>query len=365
MPLPLTDTRCFSTHLAGTTIFSKVDLVLGYHQVPVNPQDMPKTAVVRPFSLKGAAPTFQLLMDNVLRDLSFLFVYLDNILVASASAEVEAIIDFPGPNTVKPLQEFLGMVNFYNRHLPRGAHLMRWLYEALRDKGPTDSVDWSAEMTGAFEATKAALANTTLLAHPSLTAPVALTTDASDYAVGAVCEQWVRGAWQPSAFFSKKLHDNERKYSTFDRELLGLFLATHHFRFLLEGQQFTAFVDHKPLTFAMVKSTEPWSGLRQRQLPAISEYTNRFGTPSDLSSDRGPQFTSELWTAFAEGLGVKVHRTTAFNPQSNGLCERFHQDMKAALKASLTGSDRVDRLPWVMLGLRSAPKEDLPSCRCS
>ncbi len=90
----------------------------------------------------------------------------------------------------------------------------------------------------------------------------------------------------------------------------------------------------------------------------IMAWVARFGTPSDLSSDRGPQFTSELWTAVAEVLGVKVHRTTAYNPQSNGLCERFHRDMKAAL-TSLTGSDWADRLPWVMLGLRSAPKEDL------
>ena len=110
-------------------------------------------------------------------------------------------------------------------------------------------------MTDAVDAAKTALFNAALLAHPSPTAPVALTTDASDYAVGAVCEQWVR------------------KYSAFDRELLGLFLTTRHFRFLLEGRRFTAFVDHKPLTFAMAKSSEPWSGQQQRQLSAISEYT--------------------------------------------------------------------------------------------
>ncbi|KAA0718582.1 hypothetical protein E1301_Tti013162 [Triplophysa tibetana] len=91
----------------------------------------------------------------------------------------------------------------------------------------------------------------------------------------------------------------------------------------------------------------------------IMAWVARFGTPSDLSSDRGPQFTSELWTAVAEVLGVKLHHTTAYNPQSNGLCERFHRDIKAALRASLTCCDWADRPPWVMLGLRSAPKEDL------
>ena len=61
----------------------------------------------------------------------------------------------------------------------------------------------------------------------------------------------------------------------------------------------------------------------------------------------------------AEGLGVKLHRTTAFHPQANGLCERFHRSMKAALRAGLTDGNWLDRLPWVMLGLRTAPKEDL------
>ena len=60
-------------------------------------------------------------------------------------------------------------------------------------------------------------------------------------------------------------------------------------------------------------------------------------------------------------LGVKLHRTTAYNPQANGLCERFHRTMKAALCASLVDSSWVDRLPWVLLGLRSTPKEDLHS----
>ena len=112
-----------------------------------------------------------------------------------------------------------------------------------------------------------------MLAHPSPSAPTALTTDASDFAVGAVYEQWVGDAWQPLAFFSRQLSPRERKYSTFDRELLGLFLAVRHFRFLLEGREFTAYVDHKPLTHAMSKTAEPWSDRQQRQLSYISEFT--------------------------------------------------------------------------------------------
>jgi len=158
------------------------------------------------------------------------------------------------------------MVNFYNRFLPHAAHLMCPLYDSLRGKRANNEVDWSPERDKAFCATKTTLANATLLVHLSPSAPVALTTDASDYVVGAVCEQWVGGAWQPLAFFSKQFRDCEKKYSTFDRKLLDLFLATRHFRFRLEGRQFTAFVDHRPLTFAMSKTSEPGSSLQSPSL---------------------------------------------------------------------------------------------------
>ena len=103
---------------------------------------------------------------------------------------------------------------------------MRPLYEALKGKAPIQEIDWTVEAEVAFKEVKTALAQAALLAHPSLTAPVSITTDASDYAVGAVHEQWVEGAWQPLAFFSRQLAPRECRYSAFDRELLGLWLAS-------------------------------------------------------------------------------------------------------------------------------------------
>lgn len=73
----------------GVVYFSKVDFVRGYDQV--HPQDVPKTGLFKLlrmlFGLKGAAQSFQCLMDSVLCNLPFVFMYLDDILVASSSAE--------------------------------------------------------------------------------------------------------------------------------------------------------------------------------------------------------------------------------------------------------------------------------------
>ena len=85
----------------------------------------------------------------------------------------------------------------------------------------------------------------------------------------------------------------------------------------------------------------------------------RFGVPEVMVSDRGTQFVSELWTAMSQLLGTQLSHTTAYHPQANGFIERLHRTMKAALKTRLSGPDWLDQLPWVMLGIRSTPKEDL------
>ena len=76
---------------------------------------------------------------------------------------------------------------------------------------------------------KQVLADTTMLAHPQHDAPIALSVDASDTAVGGVLEQFVSDTWQPLAFFSCMLRPPETKYSTFDHELLAVYLDIYHF----------------------------------------------------------------------------------------------------------------------------------------
>ena len=118
-------------------------------------------------------------------------------------AKVEVIQNFPQPSTIKGLQDFLGMINFYHRFLPNIASILSPLYGALKSSKPQQEISWSHQMKQAFVAPKCAQVNDTMLAHPCSDCPLALTSEASDRAVGAVLEQFKQGQWQPLAFFSR------------------------------------------------------------------------------------------------------------------------------------------------------------------
>lgn len=117
-----------------------------------------------------------------------------------------------------------------------------------------------------------------MLAHPieganSQTTDVSLITDASNIAVGAVLHQLNNKAWGPLGFYSKKLSSAEIKYTAFDRELLAVYQAIKHFRFFLEGRDFTVYTNHKPLVHALSSKTQR-SPRKARHLDYISQFTS-------------------------------------------------------------------------------------------
>ncbi|KAK3889024.1 hypothetical protein Pcinc_006900 [Petrolisthes cinctipes] len=91
----------------------------------------------------------------------------------------------------------------------------------------------------------------------------------------------------------------------------------------------------------------------------LSGWISRFGIPKHITSDRGTTFISHLWTSLGQLMGTTVHHTTAYNPEANGIVERLYRTLKAALMLRCNNSTWSSQLPWVLLGLRSTPKEGL------
>nr|VZI41349.1 unnamed protein product [Spirometra erinaceieuropaei] len=94
----------------------------------------------------------------------------------------------------------------------------------------------------------------------------------------------------------------------------------------------------------------------------LSRWVAIFGAPSTITTDRGVQFQSNLFQSFLSFLGCTRIRTTAYHPAANEMVERFHRQLKASLRAAADLENRTDRLPLVLLGIRSALK---PGLDCS
>ncbi|XP_043243543.1 uncharacterized protein LOC122392570 [Amphibalanus amphitrite] len=90
----------------------------------------------------------------------------------------------------------------------------------------------------------------------------------------------------------------------------------------------------------------------------LEHWIARFGVPSIITTDRGAQFESALWSELQRFLGCQRTRTTSYHPACNGMVERFHRQLKASLRAHQAAS-WTDVLPLVMLGIRATIKTDL------
>ena len=309
-PLPIIEDLLQGCH--GCTVFSKIDLHRAYYQIPVAPEDVGKTAVTTPFGLfefvgmplglRNASQTFQRFMDALMRPLPFVRCYLDDLLVASASPEqhlqhlrqllttlrqarlainigkcefgkdkveflgfqlsaagyeppprkVEAISNYTKPVTARELRRFLGMLNFYRSCIPRAAELQAPLHDMLRGfpRRSNKPVVWTPERDAAFEACKLSIVTAVRASFIAPSLPLVLSADASNNQIGGNLDQLVDGKHEPIGLFSRKLSDTEKRYSTYDRELLAIFAAVKHFQRILEGREFVIRTDHRPLIYA-------------------------------------------------------------------------------------------------------------------
>ena len=91
----------------------------------------------------------------------------------------------------------------------------------------------------------------------------------------------------------------------------------------------------------------------------FSGWIARYGTPATITTDRGAQFESKLWDNLCNQFGIMRNRTTSYHPQSNGMVEHFHRQLKADIMAHESPNPWINTLPAVLLGVRSAVKERL------
>ncbi|GFW25417.1 hypothetical protein TNCV_3721451 [Trichonephila clavipes] len=327
---PIPRIENFHHILKGNRIFSKIDLFKAYFQIPISEEDKEKIAILTPFGLfefnvmsfglRNAPSTFQHFINEVLFGLEFVFPFLDDILVASKNEEqhkthlklvfdrlqkyglrvniskstlgvthleflgylitsegskplsekVDAILSYKLPETIHDLRAFLGLPNFYRRHLKNAAKHQAIHHEYLKGSKMNDKVDvvWTEETIENFEKCKQDLEHATLLSFPEPNLQLALFTDASNFAIGTVLQQFESGSWKPISFFSTKLTEAQKNYSTYDRELLGIYLSIKQFKHLLEGRNFIIYTDHKPITYVFHQKNEKAA---PRQIESISE----------------------------------------------------------------------------------------------
>jgi len=299
--------------VAKARVFSRLDLTKGYYQICVARKDRKKTAFQfqgklyqfkrMPFGLCNAPQTFQRLMRKILGDLAFVQCYLDDIIIFSqdgeqhqrhleevfkrvrranlrlnpdkcmfGSNEVEflgyrikdgklcpnnekcdIIRNFPRPQNQRTLKGFLGFVNFLRELIPDFAQLAQPLFDAANKK----RLVWSDECEKNFVQLKQKLSASPTVYLPDVNRPFRLTTDASDFAMGAVLYQVVDGEKRINEFLSKTFSATEKRYATIEKEATAILVALEKWRHFLLGSEITIETDHKPLHWLLTKKDCP------------------------------------------------------------------------------------------------------------
>ena len=301
-PIPRLDDML--DEILGSSIFTKIDLRSGYHQIRMSLGDEWKTAfktklglyewLVMPFGLSNAPSTFMRLMNHVLRPLigKFVVVYFDDILIYSKSLEehidhvrqvlsilrkeklfanlpkctfakdklvflgfvvsskgievdnskVEAIRNWPTPTSVGHIRSFHGLAGFYRRFVKDFSTIACPLNELTKKNV---SFTWGKAQQHAFDELKKRLTEAPLLVLPDFTKTFEIECDASGIGIGGVLMQNGR----PVAYHSEKLDGARLNYPIYDKELYALVRVLQVWQHYLWPKEFVIHSDHESLKF--------------------------------------------------------------------------------------------------------------------
>lgn len=305
---PIPDITDILDKLGKCQYFSVLDLAQGFHQVKIRKEDVPKTAFAvengkyewkrMPFGLKNAPATFQRVLDDILRDLigKSCLIFMDDIICFGTSLQesiqnldkvlqklseynlkvqidkcaflqkeveflghvvtrdgikpnpnkIKAIKDWPIPKNQKELRGFLGIMGYYRRFIRDFAKIVKPLTIQLKKD---QQITHTPDFVDTINKCKNILSSSDILSYPDFSQNFILTTDASNYCLGAVLSQKIKNVERPIAFASRTLQKNEINYSTTEKEMLAIIWATKYFRPYLYGRRFLLITDHQPLIY--------------------------------------------------------------------------------------------------------------------
>ena len=377
-PLPLISEML--DKLVHAKVFTILDLVQGFHQIALRPEDRAKTAfrtrsgsyefLVLPMGLANSPGTFQQLMNSTFGDVldRFVLCFLDDILIFSRTREehmlhlrtvlerlraqqlhvkpskcqfaqesvpflghivgadgirvsgdkVQAIQDWPVPTNTTEVRGFLGLSNFYRRFVRNYSRVALPLTELTRD---TAGWRWGEEEQTSFDALKQALMSPPVLIVPDQSLPFVLSTDACKYAIGGVLEQ-DRGegnGLQPVAFFSAKLSPAERNYDVREIEFYAIVRSCQEFRPYLHSEiPFTLRTDHSSLTYH--RTMPHLTGRLARWMERMADFHyNLIHIPGKLNSvaDALSRRADHNYGDETSGTSVEVNVVGAVRPQAH------------------------------------------------